>query len=368
MLRKLGVTLSIQGPLQLRLQAKCQFHLHLLLVGFHCWSLGRVDTAANIAPTGAQGVKATPTTRVGIADTNVIDMRIRWKRSAMQKTLDRFEHDEESSAAPVATGESEIESYEQDLQSAVQSEPSDQGWNLVDDNGDVSADIFGLGNQDLFSLEHGAMPSFNVEDQPLLSSPVRERKKPRLLVEDVADCRQASEHASSSGTNAIRVPEHVLNEAFRSLDAKVVKYPWERGPLSRFFNPVQLGEGVPKIKPRPDSFLQVQLEVGSGCAMEAKLAVEPPQISATLYTKAVKAIQGTSYVIERDARRVLAINGWVELLMLDLSASDAGVTAMQECGRSGVQTYLGDILDASFGLKSPNTLLKRFYSVKMFSH
>ena len=75
---------------------------------------------------------------------------------------------------------------------------------------------------------------------------------------------------------------------------------------------------------------------------------------------------GTSYVEERQERRVSAIKQWAEMLMHDLSASDVGVTSKLECQDGLLFEYVTLQLDAIFALKSPNTLLKRLYSIKMF--
>ena len=76
---------------------------------------------------------------------------------------------------------------------------------------------------------------------------------------------------------------------------------------------------------------------------------------------------GCSYAEERLSRREHAIRQWWDLLRYDLKCSDPGRTAASEHGQADVYRYGLEILDACFGLKSPNTLLKRLYAVKLFN-
>ena len=305
-------------------------------------------------------------------------MKVRWQEKALKKRLAKMDVDDDPSSAPVALSESDAEfvhvtpvddeTLERIWDPPVDAEHLEQPWQLVDTAGNgplglLEPDLTGIlddGAQQVQMSDAASLPDAHGLDRPT--------KQRRFQVADVSSAKDLRIAASSFSEQLVPVPEYVFNEAFRTCDVKAVKYPWEKGPLGKFFNPQKPGGELPRVKPRPDSLLQVQLEVGDNQRFDAKISLNAPIKDRTLYLKAVKVMQGSSYVVERDARRTLAINGWVELLMLNLNASSAGVASMNECGKMGVQSYMGEMLDACFGIKSPNTLLKRFHSIKMFNH
>jgi site-specific recombinase XerD len=61
------------------------------------------------------------------------------------------------------------------------------------------------------------------------------------------------------------------------------------------------------------------------------------------------------------------VRQWWDLLRLNMSASDPGRAAVHEKGLSDIFKYGLELLDAVFGLKSPNTLLKRLRAIKLYN-
>ena len=57
---------------------------------------------------------------------------------------------------------------------------------------------------------------------------------------------------------------------------------------------------------------------------------------------------------------------WWDLLATVIDASEIGRKASAEAPADHLDSYGKEILDACFGLKSPGTFLKRYYSLKSF--
>ena len=192
-------------------------------------------------------------------------------------------------------------------------------------------------------------------------------KRSKVTIRDTDAGDGAPLSSASSSSTPIAMPAHLVTEAVRLMDTKQFKYPWERGPLARFFRDDTLDRFPQlRIQPRPGGLVQVNLDVDANREASASMSVELPTVGGTIFTGVVKSMVGTSYVEERQERRVSAIKQWAEMLMHDLSASDVGVTSKLECQDGRLFEYVTLQLDAIFALKSPNTLLKRLYSIKMF--
>ena len=163
-------------------------------------------------------------------------------------------------------------------------------------------------------------------------------------------------------------PDAVVSEAIRLTNKKAVLFPWERGRMARIFGDQgRLEPKLPRLHASSNSFVRVDVEVREGLQCSTTIGVRPTRTDDALYSSVVKQVIGGSYLEERDAKRELAARAWWDLLRLDMTCSDPGRIALQETGildmcRSGMET-----LDASLGVKSPNTVMKRFYAVKTFN-
>ena len=182
-----------------------------------------------------------------------------------------------------------------------------------------------------------------------------------------------SEPAASAGSvvfehRAASAPAPVVSEALRLTEKKVLKFPWEKGRLGRIFGDVgRLEPKRPRLHAGSNNFVQMNLELSSGAKCEGTVTVEAGVYNPAVYVSVVKQMPGCSYAEERSSRRDHAIRQWWDLLRYDLKCSDPGRTATAEHGLLDVYKYGIEILDACFGLKSPNTLLKRLYAVKLFN-
>ena len=173
----------------------------------------------------------------------------------------------------------------------------------------------------------------------------------------------------------VRTPEgsfshvdSVISEAIRLTDKKPVLYPWEKGRMSRIFGDRgRLESKMPRLHASSNSFVKVDVEVRKGLQCTAAIGVRPTRSDDALYSSVVKQVIGGSYVEERDAKRDLAVRAWWDLLRLDMLCSDPGRIAMQEKGLADIYRNGIEILDASLGVKSPNTVMKRLYAAKTYN-
>lgn len=90
-------------------------------------------------------------------------------------------------------------------------------------------------------------------------------------------------------------------------------------------------------------------------------AKEPPPC---IFMKVVRKGDSVAYEEDRSNKRLQAIQSWWELLGTDLEASAVGRQVIAEAPHASVAAFARELLDATFALKSPGTLLKRLGSVR----
>ena len=163
-------------------------------------------------------------------------------------------------------------------------------------------------------------------------------------------------------------PDPVISEAIRLTDKKPVLFPWEKGRMAKIFGDRgRLDAKMPKLHASSNSFVKVDVEVREGTQCSAAVGVRPTRTENAIYSTVVKQVIGGSYLEERSAKRDGAVRSWWDLLRMDMTCSEPGKFALAEKGlhdkyRCGIET-----IDASLGVKSPNTVMKRFYSVKTYN-
>lgn len=113
--------------------------------------------------------------------------------------------------------------------------------------------------------------------------------------------------------------------------------------------------------------MEVGVGVSDGFKLDGSVSVQPAACDKAIYRSVVKHIVGCTYMDERAAQRDHAIRQWWDLLRLNMSMSDPGRAAVHERGLSEIYRYGLELLDAVFGLKSPNTLMKRLCAIKLFN-
>ena len=212
------------------------------------------------------------------------------------------------------------------------------------------------------------------QDSPLQGDNSIEGHKPSaeelIPVVDVV-----SEPAQSSGPSEVHSLHSDAVSANRAMQCAAIsvtnlelfKFPWERGRLKRFFGEDEpLGQKVPRFNPGPRNTMALGLEVSEGTKIRACVQASASRVQVGLYTHAVKKISGSNYMDEREQKRYKAIELWWELLSEDLSASKFGRQVQSEADSDDVRQCGLEIIDAIFGLKSPGTLMKRYYALEAF--
>ncbi len=152
--------------------------------------------------------------------------------------------------------------------------------------------------------------------------------------------------------------------AFRSTDFRQFKYPWEKGHLRKVFGDDVGLPSLPSMKPTPRHFLPLEVVVESDATMKPRIKVASVSSSGALFLQSVKRGSNLSYLDERQEKREHCVKMWWSLLAKSKRHSSIGRMVLKEAQDGKEEDCALEILDASFSLKSPNTLLKRFYSIK----
>ena len=193
-------------------------------------------------------------------------------------------------------------------------------------------------------------------------------KKARFDLVDLSDePPRASTVGHAKAWSAGPLSPGLAMEALNLTDVQQFKYPWEKGRLACIFQP-QSAISDPKLKLQPGQSNVVELNVhvsGSGGLVPSLDPVCNP-LDSGLYTKAVKKAVGVTFAEERQARRGTAVKLWWNLIGKYPETHDSGRAALSEAKHDDFDQYGESVLDACFALKSPGTLLKRFYALNTY--
>lgn len=191
-------------------------------------------------------------------------------------------------------------------------------------------------------------------------------KKPRYTVVDAAVDGPATASLAPEGWSSM-VPPQLESEAIRLVDKQVFKYPWEKGHLSHIFTKKPLVKcPALKLQPGTSSLVRVHVAVGDGAVAQSTMKLASMEQGSAIYPKVVKKIAGSSYLEERDSRRAAAVKLWWELLALSPTSHDPGIAAAAEAHVGEEEACALVNLDACFAVRSPNTILKRYYAIRAF--
>ena len=205
------------------------------------------------------------------------------------------------------------------------------------------------------------------------SIPLGASAKPKPAKMPKFDIVDASREPSSGSAATTTVPKfdiRTFNHAkLHSSTAAKFTFPWERGIMKRIFS-------TDDQEPRIGSLLsvsgtnsfKVQMSVDEEAKVSAALCEARQRVDyKSIYASVVKTAADIGYQEERQKKRCLAVSNWWKLLSVDLSATEVGKKVADEADVGEIDEYGKELLDACFGVKSPNTLLKRYYSVNSFS-
>ena len=169
---------------------------------------------------------------------------------------------------------------------------------------------------------------------------------------------------SSSSTEQCLPTSNLTATAFRATEFNQFKLPWEKGYLRKVFgNDVGL-PSMPSMKPTARHFLPLKIVVDENSKMTPEIDVSDLSNPAAVFVHAVKKGSNVAYLQERKEKRMHALRLWWDLLATSKKHSAVGRKITLEASEIEEAGYALEVLDASFSLKSPGTLLKRYYSVK----
>ncbi len=288
-------------------------------------------------------------------------MRQRWAKKADKNPL-------ETGAIEIESGDEAAGSWQQsrgpaDGNSIVGSlDGSNSGfsWSVLEPSGSFLVDsqsvVPGVDDFDFdFKSPEGNDETGKVE--------AKKRKSMVQVVDDSTDVPLPVEQSISSSAATRRVSDLAL----RSTNLQQFRFPWEKGRLGRVFGSSSLvSVRPPVIEPTGYNPVSLNLQVSDNAKLTPAIKVREVAEGAATFTAVVRRIPEMNYMDERKLKRSRAIQLWWDLLATVPEASEIGRKALAEAPEDHLVPYACEILDACFGLKSPGTLLKRFYSLKSY--
>ena len=137
--------------------------------------------------------------------------------------------------------------------------------------------------------------------------------------------------------------------------------PWETGVFAQIFGNAELLSLPTVCLPEPDSGLMDEVIA----AVDAVESSKPMQL-ASCYDKAVRNVQDMEYFENKHRLLELACGQWLKMLACDWSATGVGEILAKDMQKDATGACAYETLKACFGIKSPQTLLKRASSLRRY--
>ena len=220
------------------------------------------------------------------------------------------------------------------------------------------------------AIEDGAL-SERLSDDAVVPAVMESKPKAKPVKQGVVVRDDGDTGASSSSALSAEVPFNNVTleeDRMRCTDKRQFLYPWERGPLKRLFGDISVLK-KPKLAVQPSSLntLKVAVSIDSftkATAFIDKVAVES---SSAIFVGVVHSSVDIDHKTAKAQKRIEVVGQWWSLISQELRASNVGRQVVDEISQDRYDDYGKELLDACFGLKSPDTLRKRFLSMKAYS-
>ena len=240
----------------------------------------------------------------------------------------------------------------------------------------IDVPVFDLVDDVVENEAEGIVPAAatDCEDDPDLSQDLAcsenntlSSKRARYEVHDMAG-DSASSRSRLQSLSTLTAPQHVASEALRLTDVKQFKFPWEKGRLASIFDKeVKPKPFVPSILPGINGGVSIRVNVDEACEMSASLAMVQKQSSGeSIFEHVVIKIHGLPFVEDRQQKREQAVKLWWNALVGFPQCHEPGRLVSLESSSSSFDADGMTVMDACFSIKSPNTLLKRFYALQSY--
>lgn len=214
-----------------------------------------------------------------------------------------------------------------------------------------------------------ASASFQFVEPTPKPAPRDDGKRSRITIEDLDDDQGSSVEGGSKLQTASTFSKESLQK--NSLDAtnfKMFKQPWEKGAMSKLFGEqFDFGRKVPSLEAGDSRGWSLKLGWKEQAIESTTIEAVELLPSAAIFQQVVKVAPERDYFEEREFKRVKAVEQWWTLISTSLSDSAVGRQILDESTLENFEQYGKELLEATFGLKSPNTLLKRFYALKSYA-
>ena len=156
-------------------------------------------------------------------------------------------------------------------------------------------------------------------------------------------------------------------DALLNTNLSVFKYPWEKGRLASIFGPPPtIKVPVPKLSPGGRNFVQVGLAISAGGQVASTTLLKPKEQTVSAFVQVVRKVEDIEVEDDRARRRQHALDGFWSLLSMSIVSSAVGLKVTVESTMDTVRDCAMKILDATFTVKSPGTLLRRLYSLQSY--
>ncbi len=199
-----------------------------------------------------------------------------------------------------------------------------------------------------------------VGDSEAREAPASSNKRPRVQIEDISESPNADNVANEKRSATSQGVEHL---ALKTSNLGQFKFPWEK---KRLAGSVQLAKlEPPSLQPGAHSLLSLSIQVKSNAELQPVVKADGLPTVMPAFCKVVKDVDDLNYVDEREKRRSEAITAWWDLLVTSISNSTVGRQATVDATSDTIATVGRELLDACFSLKSPGTLWKRLYGIKV---
>ena len=227
----------------------------------------------------------------------------------------------------------------------------------------------GLGIRESFSPSVSGMPASVVEVSSDDQSEHDEvtSKRIRLNVVDEDEAGDALGVAIGAVPSSASSGNALVSEAIKHTQFGQFTFPWERGPLAKIFSSKSSTDSlVPVLQPGRNNLVSLDLKIALESKAEPRISTIAAPSSSAIFEKVVKQTDLSDYVTQRFKQRQLALRSWWRLLSTNISASAFGQNILDEADHSSVNAYAIEVLDATFSVKSPGTLMKRYYALKSY--
>lgn len=237
------------------------------------------------------------------------------------------------------------------------------GGKLLGTSGDDDAELRTGSDAGTSGFEHASQL---LEEECHEQEAEPDAKKAKIEFEFIGE--PTAGHVDSFATGSSDPLDATVGHALiKSTDTKQFRYPWERGYLNKFFSGGSLpGLEPPSIAPGNRNLISLVVEADEESVKPASLKFRLQSTSSSITELVVRKTDSMAFMDEKRKKREDVVAMWRELLSDNMDASAVGRKISVEAPFEDFVGYAHSVVDASFAVKSANTLQKRYYALKAY--